>query len=95
MQSAGLVRFFQLFENRVPVPVLNQVQVLKLEVLKDRVDLHVSTQTQANPLDKGPVVKSLPVFSSSLKSKQQFADKWYAYSTYPSPKTRNANLHTA
>lgn len=73
----------QLFENRVVVPILNQVQVLKLEVLKDRVDL--STQTQANPLDKGPVVRSLPVFTSSLNSQQQFANKWYAYSTYPGP----------
>ena len=51
----------QQFENRVPVPNLNQVQVLKLEVSKDR--LKLSTQTQAIPLDKGPVVKSLPVIS--------------------------------
>ena len=73
----------QLIENRLPVPILNQVQVLKLEVSKDRVNR--STQTQTNPLDKGPVVKSLPVFSSSLNSQQQFADKWYTNSTYPSP----------
>ena len=61
IHSAGLVRF--LSSLRVPVPILNQVQVhvLKLKVTKDR--LKLSTQTQASPLDKGPVVKSLPVFS--------------------------------
>ena len=59
IHSAGLERF--LSSLRVPVPILNEVQVLKLEVTMDRLKLRI--QTQASPLDKGPVVKSLPVIS--------------------------------